>query len=70
MYPGLLRLAIGEGFSERTSVAYNLRLLHRAYRKSFNYEGPGILELWRDDEKIGEYVGDGLLVGPEYSRPR
>ncbi|HUR92938.1 MAG TPA: hypothetical protein VMY76_00035 [Gemmatimonadales bacterium] len=70
MYPGLLRLAVGEGFSAGSSVTYNLRLLHRAYRKSIDYEAPGILELWRAGSKIGEYSSDGLLLGPEYSQLR
>lgn len=70
MYPGLLRLAVGEGLGGGTSVTYNLGLLHSAYRKSIDYHGEGILELWQDSRKIGEYTDDGLLLGPQYSQPR
>jgi len=69
MRRGLLRLGVGQGFATGKSVIYNFRNLHTAYRKSIDFYGEGILELWRDGQKLGEFTGDGLLLGPEYRRP-
>lgn len=68
--PGLLVLALGEGYSTGTSVEYNLKRLFAAYEAFLQYEERAVLELWLNGQKIGEYTRDGLLVGPEYTAPR
>lgn len=68
--PGLLVLALGEGYATGTSVEYNLKRLFAAYEAFLQYEERAVFELWLDGQKIGEYTRDGLLVGPEYTAPR
>jgi hypothetical protein len=65
--PGILVLTTGEGYANATSLEYNLRRLHQAYRGLLYYQVPAVLELWRDGRKIGEYTEDGLLLGGESS---
>jgi hypothetical protein len=65
--PGLLVLTTGEGYPNATSLEYNLRRLHQAYRGVLYYQMPAVLELWRDGRKIGEYTSDGLLLGGDSS---
>lgn len=67
---GLLRLEAGPSFARGTSVSYNFNRLRRAYRKSIDYYGDGILEIWGDGGKLGEYTVDGLLLGPNYRDAR
>ncbi len=68
--PGLLVLALGEGYETGTSVEYNLKRLFAAYEAFLQYEERAVFELWLNGQKIGEYTRDGLLLGPEYSTPR
>lgn len=68
--PGLLVLALGEGYETGTSVEYNLKRLFAAYEAFLQYEERAVLELWLNGQKIGEYTRDGLLLGPEYTTPR
>lgn len=67
---GVLRLKAGAGFARGTSVSYNFSRLRRAYRKSIDYYGDGILEIWDTRRKLGEYTVDGLFLGPDFSQPR
>jgi hypothetical protein len=67
---GLLRLAVGPGFRRGSSVGYNFGRLRMAYRKSIEYYGDGVLEIWAEGRKLGEYTVDGLFLGPEYGDPR
>jgi hypothetical protein len=67
---GLLRLAVGPRFRRGSSVVYNFGRLRMAYRKSIEYYGDGVLEIWGDGRKLGEYTVDGLFLGPEYADPR
>jgi hypothetical protein len=68
--PGLLVLALGEGYTSGTSVEYNLKRLFAAYEAFLQYEERAVLELWLNGQKIGEFTRDGLLVGPEFTTPR
>jgi hypothetical protein len=68
--PGLLVLALGEGYTSGTSVEYNLKRLFAAYEAFLQYEERAVIELWLNGQKIGEYTRDGLLLGPEYATPR
>ena len=68
--PGLLVLALGDGYVTGTSVEYNLKRLYAAYEAFLQYEERAVIELWLHGQKIGEFTRDGLLVGPEYTTPR
>lgn len=70
MRRGLLRLQTGPKFTKGTSVSYNFGRLRMAYRKSIDYYGDGILEIWENGRKLGEYTVDGLFLGPSYREPR
>ena len=70
MRRGLLRLQTGPRFTKGTSVSYNFGRLRMAYRKSIDYYGDGILEIWENGRKLGEYTVDGLFLGPSYREPR
>jgi hypothetical protein len=70
MRRGLLRLQTGPRFAKGTSVSYNFGRLRMAYRKSIDYYGDGVLEIWEDGRKLGEYTVDGLFLGPSYQAPR
>jgi hypothetical protein len=69
--PGLLVLVLGSGFRTSTSLDYNFRKLYAAYTELLNYpDNDPVMELWQNEDKIGEYTRDGLHVGPEYVTPR
>lgn len=69
--PGLLVLVLGSGFRTSTSLDYNLRKLYGAYTELLDYpDNDPLIELWQNENKIGEYGRDGLQVGPEYVAPR
>jgi hypothetical protein len=64
--PGRLVLALGSGFHTSTSLDYNLRQLYAAYTDLLDHpDDDPILELWQNEDKIGEYTRDGLHLGPE-----
>jgi hypothetical protein len=66
---GLLHLELGT-FDSSTPLEYYLARLHLGYRESTGFHGEAVLELWQKGRKLGEFTNDGLLLGPEYSRPR
>ncbi|MGH7498831.1 MAG: hypothetical protein ACREL3_08275 [Gemmatimonadales bacterium] len=67
--PGLLRLRLGSGWN-RPAAEYHLSHLYNAYAPHIEGGQMVALELWQGNSKIGEYTVDGLLIGPEFSKPR
>jgi hypothetical protein len=66
---GLMHLDLGT-FDSSTPLEYYLGRLHLGYRESTEFHGQAVLELWQNGRKLGEFTNDGLLMGPEYARPR
>ncbi len=67
---GLLRVIIGPGFTTVSSAGYNLEHLYSTYRTTSYRRVDAVIELWKDGAKIGEVTSSGVLVGPEFSKPR
>lgn len=67
--PGLLRLRLGNGWN-RAAAEYHLSHLYTSYALQVEPGQTVALELWQGDAKIGEYTADGLLIGPEFAKPR
>jgi hypothetical protein len=63
--PGLLKIALAEGYRSVQAMGFTLSLLWRAYRNHRPFDEPGILELWDGDLKVGEYTQSGLALEPE-----
>jgi hypothetical protein len=66
---GVLKVMLGSGY-DGGAVEYSLQRLWSAYNETLDGTTRGVLELWTEGRKLGEYSSDGLLVGPAYSTPR
>jgi hypothetical protein len=66
---GLLHLEL-RTFDSSTPLEYYLGRLYIGYRESTGFRGESVLELWQEGRKVGEFTTDGLLLGPEYAKPR
>jgi hypothetical protein len=66
---GLLHLDL-RTFDSSTPLEYWLGRLHLGYRETTEFHGEAVMELWQRGRKLGEFTSDGLLLGPEYARPR
>ena len=60
--PGVLVLALGDGYLRSASVEYNLLRLHRAYSGFLDYALPAVMELWLNGQQIGMVTDDGMRV--------
>jgi len=60
--PGVLVLALGDGYLRSASVEYNLLRLHRAYSAFLDYALPAVMELWLNGQQIGAVTDDGIRV--------
>jgi hypothetical protein len=68
---GLLRAEIPGGPGAATSAEYHLSALYNAYRRAmFPAPNEVVVELYSGGAKFGEYSGDGLLIGPEFTTAR
>ena len=60
--PGVLVLALGDGYLRSASVEYNLLRLHRAYSEFLDYAVAAVIELWLNGRQIGAVTDDGMRV--------
>jgi hypothetical protein len=60
--PGVLVLALGDGYLRSASVEYNLLRLHRAYSGFLDYALPAVMELWLNGRQVGAVTDDGMRV--------
>jgi hypothetical protein len=65
--PGLLRLALGPGWS-RPPAEHHLDNLFNGYAKQLAKGQKALIELWKGGSKVGEYTIDGLVYGGESSK--
>jgi hypothetical protein len=68
--PGVLRVAVGEGFYSGSNKDYYFGRIQAAYYTWTQADARLVIELWDQGLKFGEYVDGSFLMGPRYSKPR
>jgi hypothetical protein len=63
-HPGILKVTVAQSFRSAPALEYTLSELWEAYSEHRPYDEPGVIELWQDDAKVGEYRQGGFIRTP------